>query len=77
MISLRYRRRKNATVIKVFINEEPQEAVHITSLISDEAFHIRFSEHGQDKGWLNCISVIRSNFGAHIFNQVNLKSNLL
>ena len=35
MISLRYRRRNSATVIKVFINEEPVEAVGITSLISE------------------------------------------
>lgn len=53
MISLRYRRRNNATVIKVFINDEPVEAIDITSLISEEAFHIRFSETGQDKGWFN------------------------
>ena len=51
MISLRYRRRNNATVIRVFINNEPVEAVDITSLISEEAFHIRYSESGQDKGW--------------------------
>ena len=53
MISLRYRRRNNATVIKVFINDEPVEAIDITSLISKEAFHIRFSDTGQDKGWFN------------------------
>ena len=53
MISLRYRRRNNATVIKVFINNETVEAVDITSLISEEAFHIRYSESGQHKGWFN------------------------
>jgi len=58
MISLRYRRKNNATVIKVFINEEPVEAVDITSLISEEAFHIRYSVNGQNKGWLNCISLV-------------------
>ena len=56
MISLRYRRKNNATVIKVFINEVPVEAVDITSLISEESFHIRYSSNGQNKGWLKFIS---------------------
>ena len=58
MISLRYRRRNNATVIKVFINDEPVEAIDITSLISEEAFHIRYSENGQDKGWLHKLFIL-------------------
>ena len=58
MISLRYRRRNNATVIKVFINNEPVEAIDITSLIAEEAFHIRFSENGQDKGWLHKLFIL-------------------
>ena len=62
MITLRYRRRNNATVIKVFINDEPIEAVDITSLISEEAFHIRYSESGQDKGWLSFIRRLRCTF---------------
>ena len=62
MISLRYRRRNNATVIKVFINKEPVEAVDITSLISEEAFHIRYSVNGQNKGWLHITGLISGNY---------------
>ena len=56
MISHRYYHRKSGHVIKLFINDEAVPAIDINSIISEEAFHIRFNGHGQDKGTLNRIS---------------------
>ena len=53
MISHRYYHRKSGHVIRLFINDESVPAIDINSIISEEAFHIRFNGHGQDKGKLN------------------------
>ena len=53
MISHRYYHRKSGHVIKLFINDESVPAIDINSIISEEAFHIRFNGNGQDKGKVN------------------------